>query len=339
MNKLFTYLLLTVLLPSASYSRNTSDKRASESLKPTSKIQLALGSSFIAYPVQDSTIATANPLVIGMLKTKKNRPAKFQKLLLFIDGIPSAIATTNKNGVWSYQVPASQTLENRQYHSITAITVEDHVFAGATYFAVNEHRRSTVRSGNVDGANSFIVYPHNGAYSNTDQPIVIGVLRDSGDNAVAGETIDVLIDNNVVETVISDNDGVFSYTLTSEQALSDGVHTASAFAQESSVTLVSTSFTVDTVAPAAPTIVTPVQDSIVLTAEVQVTGTTESEAAILVYVDGDPSGQITYADELGTWSLEIELADGPHSIQAQAFDLALNESALTAARTFTVSAA
>jgi hypothetical protein len=95
------------------------------------------------------------------------------------------------------------------------------------------------------------------------------------------------------------------------------------------------SWTVDTVAPAAPTITSP-SDGSLTGSSVTVTGTSEIGSTVRVY-DGVASVGTTGAGAGGSWSMPLTgLADGTHSFTAIATDAAGNPSPASAAHTVTV---
>ncbi|HVW99341.1 MAG TPA: Ig-like domain-containing protein [Candidatus Babeliaceae bacterium] len=315
----------------------TSQLLSSKDLKKPVKVSLS--SSHIAYPSTGGTIDQKNPIIVGIVDLKKKRPLANGHVVVYLDGKAGAVVNTNSDGVWSYKVSPQQTFSNLHHHTIAAAGLNNDIFAGTSYFYLDAKNKEVMRSGNVDAQNSSIAFPEDGAFTDSNQPTVVGVLADSNDNPVDSETVSIIIDGNQLGTTSSDSNGVFSYTLTPDQALADGSHTASAYAQESMVFLSSTTFTVDTTPPDAPTVTFPTDGSTVDSSTVIVTGTTEDNAAILIFLDGDTGGEITYADESGNWSLELDdLDNGSHTLQAQAIDEALNEGPISSLITFTVSA-
>ena len=115
--------------------------------------------------------------------------------------------------------------------------------------------------------------------------------------------------------------------------LLDGAYRVTAIARdaalnESDPTIVE--FSVDTVAPGAPTFLSPapgeVLNGLVASAFVQVVGTTEAGATVTVEIDG--LGTTAVADGSGGWTARFAgLAQGEHLVFAKAKDAAANESA------------
>lgn len=94
-------------------------------------------------------------------------------------------------------------------------------------------------------------------------------------------------------------------------------------------------FTVDSTAPAAPSITTPPEGATVTSTSVSIAGSTEPNASIVVK-EGATTVATALANASGDWTTNASLADGTHAITATATDVAGNTSAASAARTFTV---
>ncbi len=96
-------------------------------------------------------------------------------------------------------------------------------------------------------------------------------------------------------------------------------------------------FTVDTVAPAAPLVFSP-PDGSMEGPLVSIFGRAEAFASVQVIIDGTPRGT-TFADSDGLWLFAPEaLADGVHTVRAIATDAAGNISPSSSTNTFTVDA-
>jgi hypothetical protein len=120
--------------------------------------------------------------------------------------------------------------------------------------------------------------------------------------------------------------------------LTDGSHTLDVRHTDAlgNVGADSTTFTVDTTPPAAPTISSPAEGATLATATVTFTGTAEPGATVRVYVDGNLIGTVT-ANGSGAWSLTSPaLADGPHNVAATATDAGGNVGPSSALTNFTI---
>jgi hypothetical protein len=96
-------------------------------------------------------------------------------------------------------------------------------------------------------------------------------------------------------------------------------------------------WTVDTVAPAAPTITSPADNSSSTQASINISGTAEAGATVQLF-DGTSALTTTTASGAGTWSTTATLADGQHTLTAKAVDAAGNTSDASAAVHVTVAA-
>jgi hypothetical protein len=162
-------------------------------------------------------------------------------------------------------------------------------------------------------------------------------------SAVAGSTVTVYDGATKLGTVTANaTTGQWSYTLGS---LADGGHSLTATATTSagvSAKSAALGFTVDTVAPGAPTaladsaIVNGVVDAAHDTTTQALTGKAEAGASVTVY-DGATKLGVASADSAGNWSYTVgHLADGSHSLTAAATDQAGNVGAASGALQFTV---
>lgn len=294
--------------------------------------------SLIFLPKPGSITPVSRPIIAGIMVDKNRKPLKNKQVTVYADGQIVGIAKTDKTGVWSYQLNASQKFKNGSHFAQASISLSNNNYwAQATIFSVHRTRddQSTYKSGNVSTTNSAIVFPFDSSYIDTATPTVVVNLLDSGFNAVSGETVTLKIDSSTIGSDSSDSNGMIALMTTS---IIDAAHTADAHCAESSVDLATINFTIDTTAPAAPTIATPTQNQTVATSLVSVSGTTEANATITTFMDGDTYGDISYADESGNWSIDYTLSNAAHSVTAQVSDLANNASVMSAARDFTVNA-
>lgn len=156
--------------------------------------------------------------------------------------------------------------------------------------------------------------------------------------AEADATVLIVLDG-VTLTATADGDGAWRYTVAN---LADGTHAFTAQARDganfTSPVSSARSFSVDATAPAAPTILSPVDGSLTGDATPVISGTTEAGASVAVVIDGVAAGTAP-ADAAGAWSFTSGvLADGPHTVSAVSTDAARNASPASAPITFTVDA-
>ena len=97
--------------------------------------------------------------------------------------------------------------------------------------------------------------------------------------------------------------------------------------------------TVDTIAPAAPAITSPADNSYDIDGNFSVSGTAEANSTVAIF-EGTTSKGTTQTDAQGNWSKALSgVADGSHTYTAKATDAAGNTSAPSNARTLTVDTA
>jgi hypothetical protein len=130
---------------------------------------------------------------------------------------------------------------------------------------------------------------------------------------------------------------------TSLTNLSDGSHTfqvrATDVAGNTDATPASQTWTVDTIAPGAPAISSPADNSSNNDGNVTVSGTAEANSTVELF-DGTTSKGTTQADASGGWSKALSgVADGSHTYTAKATDAAGNTSAASNSRTVLVQTA
>jgi hypothetical protein len=298
--------------------------------------------SLIAAPALHDTIVVSGPLVIGIVTDFAGKPVKNSAVAVYVNQSKKvATVQTNKYGVWSYIFKSdTQGLQNGAHLVQAYVTLASGTMAWtqASLFYVDASRQPmSTRLGIVNVANSAINFPSQGAYINTSTPTIVGSLCDSNYNPVVGETVQISINSVNIASVTSDSNGVFSYQVSS--SLNDGNYTVGAHCVQSDVNLATNDFTIDTTPPAAPTITFPSEYEVVDSSTVVLTGTTEPNASITTFMDGDTFGEICYADAYGNWSIEYDgLSNGSHVVTAQATDLAENTGPMSAATYFTVSA-
>lgn len=193
----------------------------------------------------------------------------------------------------------------------------------------------SVYSGVVSDANSTIDFPHDQAYINTNQPTIVGTLRDENGNPVINETVQILIDGAAVGTTTSDDNGI--YRLLLDPGLADGQYELSVFCVESEAIIESNYFTIDTTVPSID-ITYPQEGDVVTDTIITIAGTTEANAMVITFLDDDAFGSICYADQYGNWSIDYEVNNGNHTIAAQATNIAGNQSYLSETVQFAVNA-
>ncbi|MGX5111493.1 Ig-like domain-containing protein [Enterobacter cloacae] len=185
--------------------------------------------------------------------------------------------------------------------------------------------------GDVEDDQGPVIGPiHNGDVTDDTQPVF------SGEGAVPGETVELIIDDEVVGTAIVGEDG--KWEVTPENPLADGEHEAvvvivdpAGNASEPSDPI---GFIVDTQPPAKPTIDTVYDDAGQQTGNIanggitddstpDFTGTAEQNSLVFIIVNGRTVDSVT-ADATGTWTWtpSLGLANGHYDVSVVAQDKA-----------------
>jgi hypothetical protein len=160
--------------------------------------------------------------------------------------------------------------------------------------------------------------------------------------AEAGSTITVIIDGVAAGTTTTDGSG--TWTFTPGTALADGQHTVVTTATDEALHVSpdsnSVTFTVDTVAPAAPVITSPTSGTTTDDTTPTISGTAEAGSSVTVIVNGAVVGTAT-ADSQGNWTLTptSPLAAGTELVTATATDQAGNIGPASATVTLTITLA
>ncbi|WP_197087343.1 MULTISPECIES: Ig-like domain-containing protein [unclassified Bradyrhizobium] len=147
--------------------------------------------------------------------------------------------------------------------------------------------------------------------------------------AVAGSTIKVYDGSTQIGSTTATSSGSWDYIT---QVLSDAKHALTATATNSSgktsVASAAVTVTVDTKAPAAPTIAS---DTVNTAHQVVMSGTAEANSAIKVF-DGTTQVGTATTNSSGAWSVTTSaLSSGSHALTAKATDVAGNVSAASTA--------
>jgi uncharacterized repeat protein (TIGR01451 family) len=265
----------------------------------------------VSSPANGSTTADTTPTVTG-------RAEPLSTVTIFIDGMAVGTTTADATGAFSFTVPTPLTTG---MHTVSA-TSRDR--------AGNTSPSSTTNAFTV-GATSgpTVVTPADGAVTRDTTPTLSGT-------ASPGATVEARVDGMVVCTATAAASGAWACEPTT--ALAEGSHRASATEQGSSTTSNTNAFTVDSVAPAAPVIVTPA-DGAQTSPTPTLSGTAEPGARVTVLVDGN-AVCVTLADAGGRWSCvpATALPAGMHTVTATATDPAGNVSPPATPHTFSIDA-
>ena len=285
--------------------------------------------------VVNGTVSAANDTSTQALK---GTTGAGDTVKIYLDGSTAPAYTTiaNSSGQWSVTVGALATAA----YSYTA-TVTD-------------------AAGNVSAASAPLKFTVDttapAAPTITDSAVVNGTVSAANDTSTqalkgttgGGDTVKIYLDGSTAPayTTIANSSGQWGVTV---GALANGAYSYTATATNSAGNVSAASaplkFTVDTTAPAAPTIT----DSAVVngtvsaandTATQALKGTTGGGDTVKIYLDGSTApAYTTIANSSGQWGVTVgALANGAYSYTATATNSAGNVSAASAPLKFTVDA-
>ncbi len=179
-----------------------------------------------------------------------------------------------------------------------------------------------------------ILTPAHGSAINTPTPTYSGT-------ALPSTTVTVKLPNGTVLCTTT-TDAAGNWSCTGSTPLPEGSNTINVTAEDANHNVsqpATSTFTVDTVAPAAPVITGPTNGATLTVQRPTYTGTAEPNSTVIVVVDGKEVGRVT-AGPTGGWSLPAPepLTTGAHTVSATAQDAAGNISPRSNIVTFTVTA-
>jgi hypothetical protein len=268
-------------------------------------ITATIGSSVIPIPLNGQPITLpvpAKPLV--NLKVTAFKPSDLSS---------GATGEADLQSLLRVQLDVLSVLPNASVASVDLAVAPMHVAATAPQGGVD----CTQPSDAVPTA-PVITTPADGSSTSDTTPEVSG-------SAEADTTVTVTEGGNPVCVAKTGSDGKWSCT--PSDALGEGEHTFDAVATNANgdSPAATTTFTVDTTAPDAPTITAPAKGSTVTTGTPEISGTAEKGSTVTV-TEGGTTLCTTVADDTGAWSCTpaTALTDGPHTIEATATDAASN---------------
>ena len=270
----------------------------------------------VTAPAAGSVTADTTPVVAGTGEVGSTVTVR-------VDGVAVGTAVVADGGAWSLTL-TDALLDGP--HVVTASQRD----AGGSTSAQSSPVSFTVDTGQP--AAPVITAPADGSSVGTATPTVTGTGE-------AGATVRVSVDDQLVGTALVDGNGRWVLALT--DALDEGPHEVFATQADAAGNVspgVTSTFTVDLQAPAAPVITTPPNGSTTRDTTPRLAGTAEPGAEVRVRLDTTDLDAVT-ADDQGRWELQVEdaLDDGVRTVRATQVDRAGNVSS-AATSTFTVDA-
>ncbi|GEM_PF-5387864 len=273
----------------------------------------APGAPVVVGPADGSYVNTATPTFSGTAEANS-------KVRLYVDGVLVDSVTADSEGNWS-KVSA---ILSQGSHSLKA-TATDGAGNTSTYSNTNTFTVDTAAP-----TTPIVSAPVNGSYLTTVTPTFSGT-------AEANSKVRIYIDGVLVDSTTADGSGNWSKVSTT---LAQGSHTVKVTATDAAGNTsgysTTNTFTVDTIVPGDPVVVSPANGSSVGTTTPTFSGTAEANSKVRIYVDGVLKDSTT-ADGSGNWSkASTALSQGSHTIKITATDAAGNTSGYSNTNTFTV---
>ncbi|HEX8698892.1 MAG TPA: Ig-like domain-containing protein, partial [Myxococcaceae bacterium] len=273
---------------------------------------LAPAAPRVTSPAHGSATNTNPPLYSGTAEAGSS-------VTVVVDGV-AGTTTANASGAWSF---TPGVLLPDGPHVVIARAAD----AAGNLGVDSQLHRFTVDT--VAPVAPRVTRPAHGSITSS-QPIYSGT-------AEAGSTVTLMVDGVGVGTTRANASGAWIFL---QPELPPNSHEVSALATDmagnTSENSASHAFTVDTLAPVAPQIITPSHGSTTTRNQPLYSGTAEAGSTVTVVVDVVGVGTTT-ANASGTWVfLPPPLAEGSHAVKAQALDVAGNLGESSDAHTFTV---
>ncbi|WP_158617679.1 Ig-like domain-containing protein [Corallococcus sp. CA049B] len=310
----------SVPLPDGARTVTAQAADSSGNLSPTTSVGFTVDTTapvapVISTPAQNAQLNTATPTFTGTAEAGSTVTVR--------EGT-TVLCTTTANAVTGAWSCASGVTLGSGPHTVTA-TARDAVG--------NTGPASAGRTFVVDVTAPpapVIVSPASGAAVGSTTPTFSGF-------AEAGSTVTVVVGGVTVCTATANASGAWSCV--SATTLPQGAQTATATATDAAGNTgpaSTTSFSVDTVAPAAPVVTAPTANQAVTTKTPVLSGTAEANSTVTVR-EGTTILCATTANASGAWSCTSPtLAEGTHTITATARDAAGNTGPASTAVPFSV---
>ncbi|WP_305123537.1 Ig-like domain-containing protein, partial [Roseomonas sp. GC11] len=190
----------------------------------------------------------------------------------------------------------------------------------------------------VDGVRpttpTLVLDTASGSDTGTPGDGITSALRPTLSGTSSGATaLNLWRNGTLVDTIIPDGNGDWSFTEGSDLAEGSYSYTLQAVDQAGNTSSIATlAVTVDATAPGTPALSTLPGEAasgggrLSASGDITLTGTAEAGSTVTVLVDGAEMGSAV-ANGSGVWTLDISLGDGDYSLSAYATDAAGNEGA------------
>jgi chitinase len=249
------------------------------------------------------------------------------KVEFYVDGALKSSLTTANGGTNTYSFTWDSTKVTNGSHTLMSKAYDAAGNVGTSSITVSVSNTVTVTD--TTAPTVSISAPTAGSYLNTLSPSIKGAASDN----IAVSKVQVSIDNGAYVTAT----GTTSWSYSA--SLSQATHTIKVQSTDTSglvSSTVSDTFTIDTTAPTAPKITSPVTGTTTSSTTITIAGTAEAYSTVSIY-DGSTLKSSIAASSTGTFSTTVSLLAGSHSITAKSTDKAGNASPPSTAVSLTIS--
>jgi uncharacterized protein (TIGR03382 family) len=272
------------------------------------------------------TTPTNNQLTNDNTPTISGTAEANSTVTIYAGGTQIGTATADGSGNWTFTPTTGLSPDGTFALTATATDVAGNVSTTST--TVNVVIDTTAPAAPV------VQTPANNSIGNDNTPTFSGT-------AEANSTVAIFVGATQVGTATADSSGNWTFTPTA--TLADGTYVVTAKATDPAGNTGPTSsgntFTIDTVAPAAPVVTAPADGSSTNDTTPTITGTAEANSSVKVFIGATLVGTVT-ADAQGAWTYTLTsgqaLAEGSYAATATATDAAGNTGPASAANNFTV---
>ncbi|MFN8446265.1 MAG: Ig-like domain-containing protein [Caldilineaceae bacterium] len=280
---------------------------------------LAPAAPILVSPLSGAVLSVTLPIILGTAEADS-------VIHVYADG--SVICSTTANGLGSYSCTVTAALlEGNHVITATAIDLVGNVSVPSNSVSITISNATPDTQAPITPT---LTAPTAGSLLNTATPLITG-------NAEATSTVKVYNQGVLICSVTANSGGQFQCT--PSPALQQGNNSLTATATDAAQNVSQSSagvlFTIDSIAPAAPTIASPATNSVLNITTPLIVGTAEAGSSVSVR-EGNQALCATIANSTGNWSCTpAVLAAGTHTLLVTATDTAGNSSS-AATRTFMI---
>ncbi|WP_213133516.1 BapA/Bap/LapF family large adhesin [Citrobacter sp. FP75] len=294
-----------------------------------------------------TTVTDDQPMYLGPLNngdvTNDSKPKlegtaeAGSQVKIYDNGILLTTVAADTNGNWNY-TPTSALSEGAHIFTVTATDAANNTSGAASWKIIVDTLAPTapaITLVNDDVGTITGNVANNGGITNDNTPTISGTGE-------PGSLVSLFDNGILLNTVLVNSSGTWSYTVPNSAPLTDRVHnfTVSASDMAGNVTTspIVVSITVDTQAPAAPVIVSMTDDVGSIQSDLptnkstddtlpKLNGTGVAGSTVTLYDGTTPVGSMVVPAG-GNWSIQLTqpLSEGPHTLTAVATDAAGNAS-------------